>query len=114
VLVHCTAGKDRTGFVVAMVLAALGVPRDAIVDDYLESSRRRPPAALAQALVALAGLAPSTRALGAIEAIASVSPDFLDTALGVVERDHGGADAYLAACGVHADVRDALHTAMLD
>ncbi len=36
-LVHCTAGKDRTGVVVALVLALVGVPRDAIVDDYLVS-----------------------------------------------------------------------------
>ncbi|KAB1659403.1 tyrosine-protein phosphatase [Pseudoclavibacter chungangensis] len=34
VLVHCTAGKDRTGVVVSLVLALLGVPEERIVDDY--------------------------------------------------------------------------------
>lgn len=34
-LVHCAAGKDRTGFAVAMVLSALGVPRDTIFADYM-------------------------------------------------------------------------------
>ncbi len=34
-LVHCAAGKDRTGFAVAMVLAALGVSRELIFEDYL-------------------------------------------------------------------------------
>ncbi|WOP19517.1 tyrosine-protein phosphatase [Raineyella sp. LH-20] len=34
VLVHCTAGKDRTGLVVALTLLALGVHRDAVVEDY--------------------------------------------------------------------------------
>lgn len=32
---HCTAGKDRTGFAAALLLAALGVERNAIMDDYL-------------------------------------------------------------------------------
>jgi protein-tyrosine phosphatase len=40
VLVHCAAGKDRTGVVVAMALAAAGVDREAIVADYLASSER--------------------------------------------------------------------------
>lgn len=34
VLVHCTAGKDRTGLVVALALSAAGIPREAIVEDY--------------------------------------------------------------------------------
>ena len=34
VLVHCTAGKDRTGIVVALIQAAIGVPLESIVEDY--------------------------------------------------------------------------------
>ncbi|MDR1386502.1 MAG: tyrosine-protein phosphatase [Propionibacteriaceae bacterium] len=34
VLVHCTAGKDRTGVVVALTLSLLGLPQSAIVADY--------------------------------------------------------------------------------
>jgi protein-tyrosine phosphatase len=34
-LVHCAAGKDRTGVVVALALAAVGVTREAIVADYV-------------------------------------------------------------------------------
>lgn len=37
-LVHCAAGKDRTGVGIALVLAALQVPRAAILDDYLRSN----------------------------------------------------------------------------
>jgi hypothetical protein len=40
VLVHCAAGKDRTGVVVAVALDAAGVDRDAIVDDYLATAER--------------------------------------------------------------------------
>jgi hypothetical protein len=37
VLVHCVYGKDRTGIVLAMVQAALGMSRDVIVADYFRS-----------------------------------------------------------------------------
>jgi rhodanese-related sulfurtransferase len=40
VLVHCAAGKDRTGIVVAFALAAAGVERDAIVADYVATAER--------------------------------------------------------------------------
>jgi protein tyrosine/serine phosphatase len=44
VLIHCTAGKDRTGLVVALIQAAIGVSLDAVADDFTRSddpSRRR-------------------------------------------------------------------------
>ncbi|MGB3441583.1 MAG: tyrosine-protein phosphatase [Actinophytocola sp.] len=39
-LVHCAAGKDRTGVVVAMALSVAGVPRDRIVADYEATGER--------------------------------------------------------------------------
>jgi protein-tyrosine phosphatase len=32
---HCAAGKDRTGMAAALILSALGVPREVVVEDYL-------------------------------------------------------------------------------
>ncbi len=40
-LVHCTAGKDRTGFASALVLLALGVPEKTVYEDYLLTNRYR-------------------------------------------------------------------------
>jgi hypothetical protein len=40
VLVHCAAGKDRTGVVVALALDAAGVDRDEIISDYLATAQR--------------------------------------------------------------------------
>lgn len=37
VLLHCTAGKDRTGVLAAVLLLAAGVEPDAVVDDYVRS-----------------------------------------------------------------------------
>jgi len=39
-LVHCAAGKDRTGVVVALALSAVGVQRDAVIADYSASGDR--------------------------------------------------------------------------
>lgn len=38
-VVHCTAGKDRTGFAAALVLLALGVPQETVFEDYLLTNR---------------------------------------------------------------------------
>jgi protein-tyrosine phosphatase len=37
-LIHCSAGKDRTGVVIALIQLALGVPHQQVVDDYLRSN----------------------------------------------------------------------------
>ncbi len=42
VLVHCAAGKDRTGILVALVLSALGVPDDQVVTDFALTGVLRP------------------------------------------------------------------------
>ncbi|WP_159267542.1 tyrosine-protein phosphatase [Zhongshania aliphaticivorans] len=40
-VVNCSAGQDRTGFASALLLSALGVPRDVIIEDYLLSTQHR-------------------------------------------------------------------------
>ncbi len=40
VLVHCAAGKDRTGVVVALALSLVGVHRDEVVADYARTDER--------------------------------------------------------------------------
>lgn len=42
VLVHCQIGKDRTGAAVALLMSALGVDRDAIVEDYTRTAAAVP------------------------------------------------------------------------
>src|SRR5690606_39585929 len=44
-LFHCTAGKDRTGMIAALLLEWLGVPREVVLDDYeLTNTYRHEPA----------------------------------------------------------------------
>ena len=83
---HCTAGKDRTGFAAALILLALGVPREVVMQDYLLTNGlyRRP--------VSLASSAPDE----VLNVIWRVQEDFLQAALQAVDRDHGGVPRYLA------------------
>jgi protein-tyrosine phosphatase len=100
-LIHCTAGKDRTGLVVAVLLAALGVARAEIVEDYLQTERNMP------GVLARIETAPELedgRAL--VERIASTQPEIftappaaISAALDVLDRA-GGVDAWLALHGV--------------
>lgn len=41
-LVHCVAGKDRTGVTIALALRLVGVPREAVVEEYLLTNRIAP------------------------------------------------------------------------
>lgn len=96
-LVHCTAGKDRTGVVVALVLAAVGIGDDVIVADFsatglfLSDERRQ----VLASKVSLAGVDPE----GASHLL-SAEPELIVGALAVVRERHGSARAYLMAHGV--------------
>ncbi len=83
---HCTAGKDRTGVAAALLLLALGVPRDVVRHDYLLSNDlyRRPPTP------------PSETPPDALAVLWRVQQGFLDAALQAIDDDHGGIDRYLA------------------
>lgn len=96
-VVHCTAGKDRTGFVIAMLLAALGASEPTIRDDYLHtnarSARLHGDGKVAKLLHALIGVAPEADMLRAITAARS---EYLDAAFARIRTDHGSVEAYLA------------------
>jgi protein-tyrosine phosphatase len=96
---HCTAGKDRTGVAAALVLLALGVPRDVVLQDYL----------LTNELVQLPPHPPSDTPAEALAVLWQVQQGFLDTALRIVDADHGGIERYLRQrLGLSAAALDAL------
>ncbi len=95
VLVHCVAGKDRTGFVCAMLLWALGATQEAIRADYLASHVYAQRQSAHGPLALPAGVVPSARALAARAMLARVDEAYLDAALSEVTRRHGNVQAYL-------------------
>ena len=82
---HCTAGKDRTGFAAALILLALGVPRDEVMHDYLLTN------SLYQRPAGMASHAPEE----VLAVLWRVQQEFLDAALHSVDHDYGGVQAYL-------------------
>jgi len=83
-VIHCTAGKDRTGFACALLLQALGVPADVIAEDYLLTNRfyRRDPNSSPD-------LPDDVR-----QAIGSVEASFLAAGLDTVRADYGDLEDY--------------------
>ena len=103
-LFHCTAGKDRTGFGAALLLAALGVPPDSIRADYLATNR------LWQGEPEIEALLPPAVA----EVLLRVHDDLLDVAFAAIRTAHGSVDAYLTRCiGLDEARRDRLRCALL-
>ena len=108
VLIHCAAGKDRTGLLAALTHGLLGVHRDDMVEDFLltntavDRAGRAP--AIARQLEAMTG---RSAAHDAVVAFLGVEPVYLETALAEIAARHGSVDGYLEqALGVDAAVRD--------
>jgi protein-tyrosine phosphatase len=83
-VIHCTAGKDRTGFACALILHALGVSDDLIGEDYLLTNRfyRRDPSASSD-------LPDDVR-----QVLGSVQASFLAAAFETIRADYGDLESY--------------------
>ena len=110
-LVHCTTGKDRTGWGVAVLLLFLGVPVEAVTADYLRSDVeiRATFGHVVDDFVARGG----DRRV--IEPLMGVQPSFLRVALDTVEIQFGSMGGYLSeGLGLDAKTLEALTAAFLE
>ena len=112
VLVHCTAGKDRTGLVVALTLAAIGVDREEILDDYglTEANLAGP---WTERMVRKARWFRIRLTDDLMKILASSPREVLSETLDWVDAEFGGVNAYLDGAGVDAEVRAALRAKLL-
>jgi protein-tyrosine phosphatase len=108
---HCTAGKDRTGIVAAVLLSALGVGDDDVTADYLLTAESRGlrqtfldvnDPEYAAFLAALPAWARETR----VESIVAV--------LDHVRRAYGSAAEFLVSGGLRPDALERLTSALLE
>lgn len=90
-VLNCTAGKDRTGIGVALVLTALGVPYETVRQDFLLSNAGIKPAQLRKSLPPAFASLPDE----ALMPLAGVEGGYLDTAFEQIRKDFGSVDAYL-------------------
>jgi protein tyrosine/serine phosphatase len=115
VLIHCAAGKDRTGVLAALTHHIAGVSDDDLIDDYLltnDDSRfeRRGPKFQA-AIFESTGKMPTEAAM---RAAMGVEAQYLAAAIAVMKDQHGSLDGYLEqALGVDADAREAVRAHIL-
>jgi len=104
-VIHCTAGKDRTGFACALILHALGVPDEVISEDYLLTNRlyRRDPSASSD-------LPEDVR-----QVLGTVQSSFLAAAFDVINDDYGDLESYFSqGLGLGAQQRGSLEARYLE
>jgi len=108
-LVNCSAGKDRTGWTVALVLLAVGVDREDVVAEYLRSNdaaRPEPPRAAAVPV----GLDRSR-----LEPLFGVRAEYIENAFAAAEEGWGSMDAFLEqGAGLRDTDRQRLRDALVD
>jgi protein-tyrosine phosphatase len=96
-LLHCAAGKDRTGLAVAVLLAAVGTRHDAIAEDYALSQMCLGPDYVGEVREWVAGLGYEWSVW---EHTVSTPPERMLDTLAYLEEQHGGVEAYLLDYGV--------------
>ncbi|MGM5629596.1 tyrosine-protein phosphatase [Apibacter raozihei] len=83
-LFHCSAGKDRTGLAAALLLSALNIPRETILEDYMASNEY-----LAGKYQSLFEKNPANKFLY------TTLPEYLESALDEVEKKYGSVKTFL-------------------
>lgn len=99
-LVHCAAGKDRTGVLIAVVLEIIGVERAAVIEDYVLTHARMP--AVVARLEAEAGRTPRHPP----GVIYGADPETLEAFFAGVDERFGGSREWALSQGLEARLLD--------
>jgi protein-tyrosine phosphatase len=118
ILIHCSAGKDRAGVATMLILEALGVDRETIMEDFLLTNEASRAAEKAEALAKArkhSGSGPGSRSgpgmgptADAWFAILGVEPEMLETFYASVEEQYGSMTAFMDEIGLDENARRAL------
>lgn len=104
VVVHCAAGKDRTGILCALILMALGVDQETVHADYMATNTSFDRAArLPMARKMIEAQIGKPMSDEAMMAFMGVQQGYLDEAWAEIGRVDGGVDGYFARLGVDDD-----------
>ena len=113
-LVHCFAGKDRTGVAASLLLHTLGVHHDDIMAEFLLTNDAPTRAILERQSLPRMEAHYGTIAPEALHNLMGVLPEYLDTYVAKVTNDHGSLDAYLArVLGVDAGRAERLRSKLV-
>ncbi len=101
-VIHCTAGKDRTGFVAALIQLLAGVPRETVIEDYLVTNRLIG-AQAKKYMRFLRWMSLFRVSKQRLQPLLEVRREYLDEVLDEVLEQYGSVGGYLTeACGVDA------------
>jgi protein tyrosine/serine phosphatase len=108
ILIHCTAGKDRTGVLAALIQMALGAHRDDVLAQFLETNTAmRTPANIERVTIMARQLLHAEPTAAILDAMLGVRARDLEAALNALEHEPGGVSAYLGRLGVDQEWRAA-------
>jgi protein-tyrosine phosphatase len=114
-IVHCTAGKDRTGVAVAILLSLLGVSREDIVSDYAKSDvfgqNMKLAGSVDEAFRNSFGFVPAATVM---TLLVGTDSTFLVGALQALEHEWGSVGGYFAAGGVDPGQQEQLRAVLLE
>lgn len=110
IVVHCLAGKDRTGIVVALVLALLGVADETVAEDYALSNLAMAALRERAELDAL----PRLRSADVSDEVFSARPSNMTTLLDSLRATHGSIEDYVISAGVKPEAIDSLRAGLLE
>lgn len=115
VLVHCAAGKDRTGIFVALVQQLLGMPWDTSLQDYLRSGTdRRLRDRLRERVRLIAQEKGVDVDAAGVEVLSGVDVSYLQSAWDEIHRRCGSLESYCALAGVDTLLIAALREQFID
>jgi protein-tyrosine phosphatase len=112
-LMHCAAGKDRAGLSIAVTLLALGVEREAILTDYLESNAKHRRYKVHRSSTSPSAYSPEVMEL--LSPLFDARAEYLQAAFDTVEETWGDVDTYLAqGLNVTPETLERLRERLLD
>ncbi len=102
-VIHCSAGKDRTGYVAALIQLLAGVPRETVIDDYLVTNRLIGSQA-ERYMRFLRWMSLFRISRQRLQPLLEVRREYLEEILDELLDRHGSIGGYLSeACGAHPD-----------
>ncbi|MEU6086576.1 tyrosine-protein phosphatase [Streptomyces sp. NPDC047085] len=112
-LMHCAAGKDRAGISIAVTLLAVGVEREAIVADYLESNAKHRRYKVRRNGDQSTAYTPEVMEL--LSPLFDARAEYLTAAFESIEETWGGVDAYLEqGLSLTPEARERLRDRLVD
>ncbi|MBP1963035.1 tyrosine-protein phosphatase [Paenibacillus aceris] len=111
---HCAAGKDRTGFAGAILLLALEVPMETVMEDFLRSNNNRKEA-IEHLLSSIQEKLGDDNKLAKVREMMAVKQEYLTTALHAIIENYGTMETYMEeVLGLTFEAREKLKSIYLE